>query len=180
MCCSPCSIWIFSFLLCRESHSIRKFLRVKENWSNTKSTRFNHLPDFHINKKLISFACLTRFDYRISIAKLIFSIFSFNSYVLSELGHRDKLIDVSVLLSLHTWPQIKSIYGFFFYDFIQLPKNDALSGLCNGMIEAWNLQNKKNAAILFVIEDVTYNICDQVWIQTFITSIFRQIENDLI
>lgn len=31
------------------------------------------------------------------------------------------------------------------------------------MIEAWNLQNKKNAAILFVIEDVTYNICDQVW-----------------
>lgn len=45
---------------------------------------------------------------------------------------------------------------------MQLPKNDALSGLCNGMIEAWNLQNKKDAAILFVIEDVTYNICDQV------------------
>lgn len=48
---------------------------------------------------------------------------------------------------------------------MQLPKNDALSGLCNGMIEAWNIQNKKDAAILFVIEDVTYNICDQVRIQ---------------
>lgn len=44
----------------------------------------------------------------------------------------------------------------------QLPENNALSGLCEGMVEAWNLQNKKNAAILFIIEEVTYNICDQV------------------
>lgn len=29
------------------------------------------------------------------------------------------------------------------------------------MVEAWNLQSNPNAAILFVIEDVTYNICDQ-------------------
>lgn len=52
---------------------------------------------------------------------------------------------------------------FIFLAFIQLPKNDALQGLCEGMVEAWNLQNKKNSAILFVIEDVTFNICDQVW-----------------
>lgn len=30
------------------------------------------------------------------------------------------------------------------------------------MVEAWNLQANPNAAILFVIEDVTINICDQV------------------
>lgn len=29
------------------------------------------------------------------------------------------------------------------------------------MVEAWNHQANPNAAILFVIEDITYNICDQ-------------------
>lgn len=43
----------------------------------------------------------------------------------------------------------------------QLPDNNALSGLCQGMVEAWKLQGSNKAAILFVIEDVTYNICDQ-------------------
>lgn len=42
-----------------------------------------------------------------------------------------------------------------------MPENRALSGLCQGMIEAWKLQGNEKAAILFVIEDVTYNICDQ-------------------
>lgn len=46
----------------------------------------------------------------------------------------------------------------------QLPENRALSGLCQGMIEAWNLAEKPEACILFVIEDVTFNICDQVGI----------------
>lgn len=44
----------------------------------------------------------------------------------------------------------------------QLPENSALSGLCGGLIDAWKLQNKPEAAILFVIEEVSYNICDQV------------------
>lgn len=44
---------------------------------------------------------------------------------------------------------------------MQLPKNIALAGLCDGMIEAWSLVGNPAAAILFVIEDVTYNICDQ-------------------
>lgn len=29
------------------------------------------------------------------------------------------------------------------------------------MVEAWKLQGNNTAAILFVIEEVTYNICDQ-------------------
>lgn len=53
------------------------------------------------------------------------------------------------------------------FHFVQLPKNAALAGLCNAMIEAWNLQCNPAAAILFVIEDVTYNICDQVLIEIF-------------
>lgn len=29
------------------------------------------------------------------------------------------------------------------------------------MVQAWKLQGNNDAAILFVIEDITYNICDQ-------------------
>lgn len=42
-----------------------------------------------------------------------------------------------------------------------MPENNALSGLCSGMIEAWRLANKPESVIMFIIEDVTYNICDQ-------------------
>lgn len=42
-----------------------------------------------------------------------------------------------------------------------MPENNALSGLCSGMIEAWKLAAKPEAVIMFIIEDVTYNICDQ-------------------
>ncbi|KYN02713.1 Glutathione synthetase [Cyphomyrmex costatus] len=42
-----------------------------------------------------------------------------------------------------------------------LPKNNALQALCSGFIEAWNLYGNPQAVILFVIEDITYNICDQ-------------------
>lgn len=30
------------------------------------------------------------------------------------------------------------------------------------MVEAWKLQSNREAVILFIVEDVTYNICDQV------------------
>uniref|UniRef100_A0A1B6KYF4 Glutathione synthetase n=2 Tax=Graphocephala atropunctata TaxID=36148 RepID=A0A1B6KYF4_9HEMI len=56
-------------------------------------------------------------------------------YVLQELGHPEMLEN--------------------------LPENKALQGLCNGMLEAWTIFGKKDAIILFVIEHVTYNICDQ-------------------
>lgn len=42
-----------------------------------------------------------------------------------------------------------------------LPDNNALEGLCTGMIDAWKIYNDPKSVILFVIEDVTYNICDQ-------------------
>ena len=29
------------------------------------------------------------------------------------------------------------------------------------MLDAWNIYNVKSAVIMFIIEDVTYNICDQ-------------------
>jgi len=58
-----------------------------------------------------------------------------SSYILQELGYADKLIN--------------------------LPPNRALSGLCDAMVEAWNLQANRKAVILFIVEDVTYNICDQ-------------------
>lgn len=42
-----------------------------------------------------------------------------------------------------------------------MPDNKALSGLAGGMIEAWRLAAKPQAVIMFIIEDVTFNICDQ-------------------
>ncbi|XP_048505872.1 glutathione synthetase-like [Athalia rosae] len=42
-----------------------------------------------------------------------------------------------------------------------LPDNNALEGLCTGLIEAWKIYGDPKSVILFVIEDVTYNICDQ-------------------
>lgn len=43
----------------------------------------------------------------------------------------------------------------------QLPANRALEGLAGAMLEAWRLYSRPRAVILFLIEDVTYNICDQ-------------------
>ncbi|KAF2892489.1 hypothetical protein ILUMI_13708 [Ignelater luminosus] len=60
---------------------------------------------------------------------------TFNRFVLQELGYSDKLVN--------------------------LPENNALRGLCEGMIEAWKIYGNERAVILFIVEDVTYNICDQ-------------------
>ncbi|KAM7349254.1 glutathione synthetase-like isoform 2-T2 [Cochliomyia hominivorax] len=57
------------------------------------------------------------------------------SYVLRELGHFEKLKN--------------------------MPENNALSGICDGMIRAWEIYNNPNSVIMFIIEDVSYNICDQ-------------------
>nr|XP_034175981.1 glutathione synthetase-like [Osmia lignaria] len=58
-----------------------------------------------------------------------------HKFVLEELGYYDKLKD--------------------------LPENNALQIICSSMVEAWKMYGNKQAVILFVIEDVTYNICDQ-------------------
>ena len=43
----------------------------------------------------------------------------------------------------------------------QLPENTALEGLAGALVEAWRLYSVPTSVILFLIEDVTYNICDQ-------------------
>jgi len=42
-----------------------------------------------------------------------------------------------------------------------LPENRALEGLAGALVEAWRLYSVPSSVILFIIEDVTYNICDQ-------------------
>ncbi|XP_031628682.1 glutathione synthetase-like isoform X2 [Contarinia nasturtii] len=75
---------------------------------------------------------------------------SLHSFVLTELNHADKVKN--------------------------LPQNNALAGLCEGMIEAWNLKGNPNAAILFIIEDVTYNICDQRFHEFYIRKMHPEIK----
>ncbi|CAB3229458.1 unnamed protein product [Arctia plantaginis] len=42
-----------------------------------------------------------------------------------------------------------------------MPENHALSGLCAGIISAYDLFGVPSAVVLFVVEEVSYNICDQ-------------------
>ncbi|XP_045540397.1 glutathione synthetase-like isoform X1 [Papilio machaon] len=57
------------------------------------------------------------------------------SYILRQLGHGDLIK--------------------------KMPENGALSGLCSGIIEAYDLFGVANAIVIFVVEEVSYNICDQ-------------------
>ena len=68
-------------------------------------------------------------------------------YVLGEMGHTELLKDVRLSPS-HLLPA-------------QIPDNKALEGLAGGLLEAWRIYDRPQAAILFIIEDITYNICDQ-------------------
>lgn len=72
---------------------------------------------------------------------------------MQELGLSDKLHNVRPF-SFHLNASVA-------LTIFQLPENNALQGLCSGMLEAWKIYGDPNAVILFVIEDVTYNICDQ-------------------
>ncbi|XP_017111649.1 glutathione synthetase-like isoform X1 [Drosophila elegans] len=71
-------------------------------------------------------------------------------FVLSELGHADKLHN--------------------------MPNNKALSGLCDGMVKAWDIYGKPKAVILFIIEDVSYNICDQRFHEFYIRETYPHIK----
>ena len=57
-------------------------------------------------------------------------------YVLSEMNRRDLLANI--------------------------PENKALENLAKAMIEAWRVYAQPKSVILFIIEDQTFNICDQV------------------
>lgn len=71
----------------------------------------------------------------VSLAGVGNGVSIYNRYVLEELGHYDKIQN--------------------------LPENSALSGMTMGLLEAWKIYGDPKAAILVIIEDVTYNICDQ-------------------
>ena len=75
---------------------------------------------------------------------------SFVRYVVAEAGHREILKDVSIFLIIPT-----------FEVHFKIPENGALEGLAGAMVEAWRIYNKPKSVIMFLIEDVTYNICDQ-------------------
>ncbi|KAM8719956.1 hypothetical protein ACLKA7_006073 [Drosophila subpalustris] len=72
------------------------------------------------------------------------------NFVLKELGHAEKLK--------------------------HMPKNDALAGLCDGMVKAWDIYGKKESVILFIIEDVSYNICDQRFHEFYIRETYPHIK----
>lgn len=57
-----------------------------------------------------------------------------------------------------------------------IPENKALSGLCGGMVKAWEIYNSKDSVILFVIEDVSYNICDQRFHEFYIRENFPHVK----
>lgn len=57
-----------------------------------------------------------------------------------------------------------------------LPENPSLSNLCLGLIEAWKFFNVEKSVILFVVEDVTYNICDQRFMEFEIGRLERRVK----
>ncbi|TDG42507.1 hypothetical protein AWZ03_011056 [Drosophila navojoa] len=57
-----------------------------------------------------------------------------------------------------------------------MPKNEALAGLCDGMVKAWNIYNKPKSVILFIIEDISYNICDQRFHEFYIRETYPHIK----
>ncbi|XP_026677444.1 glutathione synthetase, chloroplastic-like [Diaphorina citri] len=84
-----------------------------------------------------------------SLAGIAQQISLLNRYVLTELGHHEKLKN--------------------------LPENKALTGLAEGIVEAWNVFNDPTSLVLFVVEDVTYNICDQRFLEFEVRNINHNI-----
>jgi len=42
-----------------------------------------------------------------------------------------------------------------------IPDNKALEGLAGALVKGWRIYDQPKAVIMFLVEDVTYNICDQ-------------------
>ncbi|XP_072385880.1 glutathione synthetase-like [Diabrotica undecimpunctata] len=59
----------------------------------------------------------------------------YDKYILEELGYYDKVKN--------------------------LPENNALTNLAQGFIDAWKMYANPNAAVLFLVMDITHNITDQ-------------------
>ncbi|XP_050086916.1 glutathione synthetase-like isoform X2 [Anopheles aquasalis] len=106
--------------------------------------RSDYLPNFSDAIKQVEINTIAS-----SFGGISTNITPMHSYILTELGHQDKLEN--------------------------LPENRALSGLCDAMVEAWKLQNRPTAAILFVVEDRTYNICDQRFHEFYIRETYPHV-----
>uniref|UniRef100_A0A182QKC0 Glutathione synthetase n=1 Tax=Anopheles farauti TaxID=69004 RepID=A0A182QKC0_9DIPT len=106
--------------------------------------RSDYLPNFSDTIKQVEINTIAS-----SFGGISTNMSPMHSFVLTELGHQDKLVN--------------------------LPVNNALSGLCDAMVEAWKLQARPSAAILFVVEDVTYNICDQRFHEFYIRETYPHV-----
>jgi len=95
---------------------------------------------------------LFRSDYFFCCANSCIKQVEFNT-IASSLG-----CTTSKLCLAHKYVVAEAGYGHVIKD---IPENKALEGLAGGLIEAWKLYNVPSSVILFLIEDVTYNICDQ-------------------
>ncbi|KYN31985.1 Glutathione synthetase [Trachymyrmex septentrionalis] len=78
-----------------------------------------------------------------SFAALATITSEYHKYILEELGYRKKALLI-LIIAIH-----------------KIPENNALIGFCKGLIFAWELYNNSEAVILFIVEDITYNISDQ-------------------
>lgn len=57
-----------------------------------------------------------------------------------------------------------------------MPENHSDKHLANGLIAAWSAYKKEKAVIMFVVEETTFNICDQRMIEYAIVQIKPQIK----
>ncbi|KAK9304657.1 hypothetical protein QLX08_004076 [Tetragonisca angustula] len=82
---------------------------------------------------------------------------------------RWKQVEINTIASGFGWlgPASTELHKFvlrelgYHKEIKNLPENNALQIICSSMIKAWKIYGNEQAVILFVVEDVTYNICDQ-------------------
>jgi len=95
---------------------------------------------------------LFRSDYFFCCANSCIKQVEFNT-IASSFG-----CTTSKLVRAHKYVVAEAGYGHLLKN---IPENKALEGLAGALVEAWKLYNVPSSVILFLIEDVTYNICDQ-------------------
>ncbi|XP_020718391.1 glutathione synthetase isoform X1 [Bombus terrestris] len=80
-----------------------------------------------------------------------------------------KQVEINTIASGFGWlgPASTELHKFvlrelgYYKEIKNLPENNALEIICSSMIKAWKIYGNDQAVILFVVEDLTYNICDQ-------------------
>ncbi|XP_068158808.1 glutathione synthetase-like isoform X1 [Drosophila tropicalis] len=123
------------------------------NQTTTKCKPKIKCKDRHANVKQSAYCCWKQVEINTiasGFGHLGPASKTIQSFVLSELGHAEKLKN--------------------------MPKNNALAGLCDGMVKAWDIYGKPKAVILFIIEDVSYNICDQRFHEFYIRETYPHIK----